>query len=425
MTLESIALVIFLLTYMLIMSEMVHKTVAALIGALLMIVYGVVEYNSIGNLIDFKTLTVAVGMMITVNVVKKSGLFEYLSIKAAKLTKGNPTKLMITMVLLATIVSTFFSNITSTLILGTLIVSLCKILDLDFIPYLLIISFTVNIAGILTPVSSLPNIMVSTAAGLSFGDFAINLFILVVLLLASAILFFKVVFKKEFSQKISAEEKKKLMALDENKEIKNKKLFKRSIIILSLIVVFFLIQDFTGIGNEAVAITGAILMLMLSSADPEEMISEVQWSTIAFFVGLFIVIGGIEHVGLLEKMSVMISNFISTEFSAISTILVGSMTTSSIVDNIPITAILIPIIENLNQILQVVGKTLFYPLIVGAALGGNITPIGSPSNVLAMGIAEKNKRKIDFGTFIKYGGSLTIIHIIISLAYFYVRLNFF
>ena len=145
MNIETTALVIFSLTYMLIMSEMVHKTVAALIGALLMVVYGVISYSSIGSLIDYKTLTVAVGMMITVNVVNKSGLFDYIAIKAAKLTKGDPLKLMIMVVLLSTVVSTFFSNITSTIVLGTLIVIICKILDLDFVPYLLIISPLKNI----------------------------------------------------------------------------------------------------------------------------------------------------------------------------------------------------------------------------------------------------------------------------------------
>ncbi len=425
MNIETIALVIFLLTYALIISEMVHKTVASLIGALLMVVYGVVDYNEIGSFIDYKTLTVAVGMMITVNVVKKSGLFEYIAIKTVKLTKGNPFNLMVAVVFLSTIVSTFFSNITTTLILGSLIVSVCSLLDLDFIPYLIITSFTVNIAGILTPVSSLPNMMVSTAAGLSFKDFASNLFMLVMLLLLSSIIFYKMLFKKELSKKITKEKEKNLLSLNEKKEIKSKKLFFRSILILSLIVVFFLIQEKTGIGNEAVAITGAILMLMLSSADPEEMISEVQWSTIAFFVGLFIVIGGVEKVGLLEKATIAISKIITGKFSAISTILIGSMSASSIVDNIPITAILLPIIKGLSHALNFAGKSLYYPLIVGAALGGNITPIGSPSNVLAIGIAEKNKKKIDFGKFVKIGGSLTIIHIIISLAYFYIKTIFF
>ncbi|MBN1502745.1 hypothetical protein JW930_04315 [Candidatus Woesearchaeota archaeon] len=418
MTPEIIALLIFTLTYLLFISELVHKTVAALIGAMLMVAYGILSYNEIGSTIDYKTLTVAIGMMITINVVKKSGLFEYLSIKAVKITKGNPTKLMVVIVLLSTLISTFFSNITSTLILGTLVISLCHMLDLDFVPYLVIIAISVNIAGLLTPISSLPNIMVSAAAGLSFGDFGLNLLLLGILLLASTIIFFMFFFRKTLTKRISREEIDRLKQLDENKEIKNKKLFTRSCIILGLIVFFFLIQDVTHIGNEAIAIAGAIIMLLLSSADPEEMLSQVQWSTIAFFIGLFIVIGGIEKVGLLDKISYLLAEHISSLLSAMFLILSGSAISSSIVDNIPVTAVLLPILKNLNSILNISGNFLFYPLIAGVAIGGNITPIASPANVIAVGLAEKNKKRISFGYFMKAGLFLSLLHMIISTLYF-------
>lgn len=417
---EKIALAIFVLTYLFFMSGMMHKTVAALIGALLMVVYGILEYPQIGHFIDYKTLTVAVGMMITINVVNKSGLFEYISIKAAKLTKGNPVKLMVAIVLLSVVVSTFFSNITSTIVLGTLIVSLCTLLDLDFIPYLLIIGFSVDIGGILTPVSSLPNIMVSTAAGLSFVDFGKNTFLLGVLLILSSILYFRVVFSKDLHKRTTKQERKDFLLLDEKHAIKDRKLFRNSIIILGLIVFFFLIQDITHIGNEAVAMAGAILMLLLSGADPEEMLSEVQWSTIAFFVGLFIVIGGVGHVGLLEKVSQFIAHHLSSQASAVFGILVVSTVASSLIDNIPFTALFIPIVKNLSTLLSITSSTLFYPLLVGAALGGNITPFGSPADVIAMGIAEKNNRKITFGQYVKIGGMLTLIHLLISAVYFYI-----
>ncbi len=415
-----LALIIFVLTYLLFMAGMVHKTVAALLGAMLMVVYGVLEYDTIGTYIDYKTLTVAVGMMITIAVVNKSGLFEYISIKAAKLTNGDPVKLMVMIVILSVVVSTFFSNITSTIVLGTLVVSLCALLELDFIPYLFAITLSVNIGGILTPVSSLPNMMISTAADLSFIDFGKNLLVLGIILIIVAIIYFRIIFRKEFGKRTTKLDRGYLQTLDENKEIKDKPLFIKSCIILFLIVVFFLIQDYTGVGNEGVAISGAILMLVLSGADPEEMLSEVQWSTIAFFVGLFIVVGGVEHVGLLEKVAHFMAERISGEISAVLSVLGGSAIASSIVDNIPVTAILIPIIKNLNSLLGIAGNTLYWPLVIGTAIGGNITPIASPANVLALGIAEKNRRKISWGQFIKIGGTLAIIHFIISAVYFYI-----
>ncbi|MBD3204678.1 hypothetical protein GF327_10385 [Candidatus Woesearchaeota archaeon] len=421
MTPETTALIIFALTYLLFISEMVNKTVAALLGAMLMVVYGIIDYDIVGTVIDYKTLTVAVGMMIIVNVVKKSGLFEYIAIKAAKMTKGDPFRLMIIIVILSVFISTFFSNITATIVLGTLIVSLCRRLDLEFVPYLFVISLSVNVGGILTPVSSLPNIMISTAAGFSFTDFFRNILVLGILLIFSTIVYFKFIFRKQFNKEITEEEKAKLLNFDETREIKDKKLFTRSIIILILILVFFLIQDFTGIGNEAIAITGAIVMLLLSSADPEEIFSQVQWSTIAFFVGLFIVIGGVEHVGLLETAAHIITRFISGKNSAIFTILGTSTIASSIVDNIPVTAILIPILKNMQGLMDL-SNSLFFPLVVGAGLGGNLTPIGSPSNVIAMGIAKKNNRKIKFMDFVKVGFGLTIIQLVISGVYFYLFL---
>lgn len=418
MTPTQIALLIFSLTYLLFMTKMVHKAVAALLGAMLMVAYGIVPYEEVGQVIDFKTLTVVVGMMITLNVIKGSGLFEYLAIKAAKITKGEPVQLMVMFVVLAVILPAFFSNVISILILGSLLYTICKKLHLDFKSYLLMVTLAVNIGGLLTPISSLPNIMISSVTGLGFSDFFKVMFPLGVILTIVSIIFFRFVFKKAFSEKISKSERGALMNLDENEEIKDHKLFIRSVIILIGIIVMFLAQDITGIGNEAVAIGGAIIMLLLSSKDPEQMISEVQWSTIAFFIGLFVVVGGVEHVGLLETASSFIAEYVHEPITAVLTIISSASFVSSVVDNIPVTAILLPIVKNLNVFLHLSSPALYFAIVTGAALGGNITPVGSPSGVIAMGIAEKYKKKIKFGEFMMIGGTLSIIHIVIAAIYF-------
>jgi len=422
---ETIVLAIFALTYLLIISEMVHKTVAALLGALLMMVYGVIEYGSIGSLIDFRILTVVLGIFITINVVEKSGLFEYLSIKALKLTKGNPVKLLFTLIFLGITISVIFTEIPTCIILGTLILKISKRININPIPYLITIAMVVDIGGLLTPISSLQNIMISSAIDIRFTEFTFFMLPLWLLLLFGSMFFFRLIFRKDLIHNITAEELDKLMKLDEREEIKSWKLFKRSCVILSLIIVFFFLQDITGIGSEVVAMTGAIVMLLLSSVNPDEVFAKIEWSVLAFFIGIFIVIGGVEKVGLLEKIALMISNYMHGPMSATTITIAVSAIISSFIDNIPVVAMLLPIAKSLTAMFGINNFILFFAIAAGTNIGGNITPIGSPSNVIILGLAEKEKKSISFAQFIKVGLLYTLMNMAITLAYFFVRINLF
>jgi Na+/H+ antiporter NhaD/arsenite permease-like protein len=419
----TIALAIFALTYLLIISEMVHKTVAALLGALLMIVYGLVDYNSIGSLIDFRTLTVVLGIFITINVVEISGLFEYISVKALKFTKGDPIKLLSVVIILAITISVIFTEIPTAIILGTLMIKICKRINLSPIPYLIAIAMVVDMGGLLTPISSLQNIMIASVVNIKFSYFTLFMLPLWIALLIGALFFFRFIFKKQLQHKLTKEELDRMMALDENAEIKNKKLFFRSLIILTLIVVFFFIQDYTGIGSEAVAMTGAILMLLLSSVNPDEVFAKIEWSILAFFIGLFIVIGGVEKAGWLEQVALMVSHHMHGTMSATVMTIFTSTFISSFIDNIPVVAMLIPIAQRLTEMFAVKGFLLFFAIAAGTNIGGNITPIGSPSNVIILGIAEKEKKPIRIAEFIKVGALYTLLNIIITLVYFFIRIT--
>ncbi len=423
MSLETITLAIFALTYLLIISEMIHETVAALIGALLMIVYGVVDYNAIGGLIDFKTLTVVLGIFIIVNVVDKSGLFEFLALKFLKLTKGDPFKLMYGVAFLGFVVSVFLTEIPTAIILGTIIIKICKKLNLTPIPYLMIIAVVVDIGGLLTPISSIQNIMITSAVGMKFSEFTFFMLPLWIIILIASFIFFRILFKNEFIQeKISKEELENLMKMDEREEVKSWKLFNRSLFILTLIIIFFFLQDITGIGIEAVAMTGAILMLLLSSANPDEIFSKVEWSVLAFFVGIFIVIGGVEKAGLLEQFTIFISGYMKSPLSAVFILMILTAIVSSIMNNIPLVAILIPIAKGLTTMFALENNILFFAIAAATCLGGNITPIGSASNVIILGMAEKEKTPIGFNKFIKIGTMYTVLTISVSLIYFFVRI---
>ncbi len=419
----TIAIAIFALTYLLIISEMVHKTVAALLGALLMIAYGLIDYGTIGSLIDFKTLTVVLGIFITINVVEISGLFEYISIKALKFTKGNPVKLMYVVIILAMTIPVVFTEIPTAIILGTLIIKICKRINLNPIPYLIAIAMVVDLGGILTPISSLQNIMISSAVNISFSYFTLFMLPLWLLLLACALFFFRFMFRQDLTHELTKGEIDMLMAMDENAEIKSKKLFYRSLIILTLIVVFFFIQDFTGIGSEAVAMSGAILMLLLSSVNPDEVFAKIEWSILAFFVGLFIVIGGVEKAGWLERIAVLISHHMQGPISATILTIFSSTFISSFIDNIPVVAMLIPIAKSLTELFAVKGFILFFAIAAGTNIGGNITPIGSPSNVIILGIAEKEKKPISIAQFMKVGLCYTLMNITLTLSYFFIRIS--
>ncbi|MEM3374785.1 MAG: SLC13 family permease [Candidatus Woesearchaeota archaeon] len=422
MNLETIALAIFVLTYLLIISEMIHETVAALIGALLMVIYRVVDYNTIGSLIDFKTLTVILGIFIIVNIVDKSGLFEFLALKLLKLTKGNPYKLLYGIAFLGFFISFIITEIPTTIILGTLIIKISKKLKISPIPYLIIIAMVVDIGGLLTPVSSIQNIMITTAVNIKFSEFTFFMLPLWLLIMISSMIFFRIYFRKDLSgEKITKEELQELLNLDEKEEIKDWKLFKRSAFLLTLIIIFFFLQDITGIGIDAVAITGAILMLLLSSANPDEILTKVEWSILAFFIGIFIVISGIEKVGLLAKFTAFISSYMHNTLSAILILMIITAFVSSIMNNIPLVALLIPIAKGITSTLGIQNNILFFGIATATCLGGNITPIGSPSNVLIIGMAQKEKHPISFNDFIKIGFRYTFLTLGIAFLYFAIR----
>ncbi len=400
---------------------MLNRTVAALLGALLMIGFGVLSYSDIGSVIDYKVLTLALGMMIVVNVVNQSGFFEYVSIKAIKFTKGDPIKILVILSLLALIFTAFLDNITTALILGSFIITACTILGLDFVPYLIAISIVINIGGILTPIASLPNMMVSSAAGFGFMSFTWYLLPLCIVLIVVTLTYLILRFRKDFAKRVRLTSKAELDSLEEGAVIKDKKLFVNSIVMLGAVILAFLFHEHFGWSLEVIALAGAIIMLLLSGASPEKVFTEVHWSTLAFLFGIFIIVGAVEKVGLLAMFSAKLASFIHVELGATLTMLVASTTATAFVNNIPVTAVFIPVARDLASSLAIDPTNLFYALVVAAGLGGNLTPIGSPSSIIASGLAERHGGSVSFVDFLEVGFFLTLIHLAIAVVYFVIR----
>lgn len=252
------------------------------------------------------------------------------------------------------------------------------------------------------------------------------MFPLWILIFFFTIIFFKIYFRNALkNETITKEELESLINLNEKDEVKDWKLFKRSSILLSIVIIFFFLQDITGIGIEAVAMTGAIIMLLLSSANPDEIFSKVEWSILAFFIGIFIVLGGVEKIGLLEKFTNFIFGYMHSSISAVIILLLATAMISSIMNNIPLVALLIPVAKSLTSLLNLESNILFYAISAATCIGGNITPIGSPSNVIIIGMAQKEKYPINFNDFIKVGSLYTLMGLIIAFLYFLIRINYF
>lgn len=416
---QIIAISIFLLVMIAIISEKVNRAVAAVAGALLMLIFNIVSFENGLKHIDFNTIGVLIGMMIFVSVVKNSGLFEYIAIFSAKKSKGDPWKIMLCFMVLTAILSAILDNVTTVLLIGPMTIVITQILKINPTPFLITQILASNIGGTSTLIGDPPNIMIGSAANLSFMDFVVNLGPIVIIILFATIICFKFVFKKHLV--VEAIYKEEILSLDENKAIKDKSLLIKSIIMMIFILLGFALHNIIHIESSVVALTGATIMIFIGKQDVDEIISSIEWSTIAFFGGLFIVVGGLVEVGIINFIAEYLINV--TKGHLIITMLVIlwlSAIISSFLDNIPFVATLIPLILTMQS--QGVDVTpIWWATSLGACLGGNGTLIGASANIVLSNIGQKNGYPITFKEYFKIGFPLMILSIIISTIYLVIR----
>ena len=412
---QIIAISIFLLVMIAIISEKVNRAVAAVAGALLMLIFNIVSFENGLKHIDFNTIGVLIGMMIFVSVVKNSGLFEYIAIFSAKKSKGDPWKIMLCFMVLTAILSAILDNVTTVLLIGPMTIVITQILKINPTPFLITQILASNIGGTSTLIGDPPNIMIGSAANLSFMDFVVNLGPIVIIILFATIICFKFVFKKHLV--VEAIYKEEILSLDENKAIKDKSLLIKSIIMMIFILLGFALHNIIHIESSVVALTGATIMIFIGKQDVDEILSSIEWSTIAFFGGLFIVVGGLVEVGIINFIAEYLINV--TKGHLIITMLVIlwlSAIISSFLDNIPFVATLIPLILTMQS--QGVDVTpIWWATSLGACLGGNGTLIGASANIVLSNIGQKNGYPITFKEYFKIGFPLMILSIIISTIY--------
>lgn len=413
------AATVFLLSYGLIISEKLHRTVVALMGAFFVLALGIVSQEIAIESIDFNTLGLLIGMMIIVGITRRTGVFEYLAIKAAKIAKGNPWLIMFFLAAITALTSALLDNVTTVLLMVPVTFSITRELELNPVPFLLTQIMSSNIGGTSTLIGDPPNIMIGSAAGLGFLDFIMNLIIPVALVFLVTMFLLKLIYRKELV--VEEALKSKMMDFHELEAIKDYALLKRSIFVLSLTILGFILHQFMHLESATIALGGAALLLLITREEPEDILLTIEWPTIFFFAGLFILVGGLEHVGIIEWVArksleatggaLKLTTFLILWLSAIA---------SAFIDNIPFVATMIPLIEKMGQLGGIENlKPLWWALSLGACLGGNGTLIGASANVIVAGLAEKQGYPISFKYFLKIAFPLMIISMLISSAYIY------
>ncbi|WP_030033441.1 ArsB/NhaD family transporter [Clostridium botulinum] len=408
--------IIFIIVYALIISEKVNRVVASLGGAAIMLILKLITQEKAFLKIDFNTIGLLVGMMIIVNITKRTGVFEYIAIKAAKFSKGNPIKILILFSVITAILSGLLDNVTTVLLIVPVTLVITKTLEIDPIPFLMCEIFASNIGGTATLIGDPPNLMIGSAAGLSFLDFVKNLAPVIIVILVVTLLGIRQLYKN--SMKTSEEDKKKIMALDESKAIRDMSLMKKCLTVLFLTLVGFLTHSYLGFESATIAIAGSAILLAISKIEPDEILQETEWGTIFFFIGLFIMTGVLEDVGIMEvlaqkTLSLTQGNLVMTGIF----VLWISAIASAFIDNIPFVATMIPLIKAMGTMGGMNIAPLWWALSLGACLGGNGTMIGASANLVVIGIAEKSGYKISFKDYFKLGFPVMLVSIIICTAY--------
>ena len=410
-----IAIIIFIIVLLCIVTEKVNRTLAAMAGAMAMVFFRILDSDAIASYIDFNTIGVLIGMMLVVSTVKKSGLFEFVAIYTAKLAKGNTAKILIGFALITAILSAILDNVTTVLLIGPMTLVITQILEINPVPFLVTEIIASNIGGTSTLIGDPPNIMIGSAAGLGFSDFVINLLPIVIVILAITLAILYFLFRGHLN--VDSSKTHAIMALDPFKAITNPALLYKSLGTILLILLGFIFHDRIGVSSSIVALTGATLILIIAGEDVEEIFSSVEWLTIGFFSALFVIVGGLEEVGVIEALaSYLIDATAGRPVIMVVVILWLSAIVSSFLDNIPFVATLIPLIITMGQN-GINIAPLWWAVSLGACLGGNGTLIGASANIVLVNIGNRHGHKISFGYYFKYGFPLMLLSIALSTIY--------
>jgi Na+/H+ antiporter NhaD/arsenite permease-like protein len=417
-----LAIGIFLVTYGLIVAEKIHRTIVAMLGGVLMVVLGIVDQESALHHIDFNTLGLLIGMMIIVSITAETGLFKYIAVISAKKAKGDPVRIMLALALITAVGSAFLDNVTTVLLMVPVTFSITRQLRVNPIPFLISQILACNVGGTATLIGDPPNIMIGSAVKeLTFMSFISNLAPIAAIILAAYLPVFVWLFRKRI--RTSDELKQTIMELDEKEVITDRKLLIKSLSVMGLTILGFFLHQALHLESATVALAGAFLLLLLTGEHAMEVaFTKVEWTTIFFFVGLFVLVSGLVETGVISKLAEQSIELTGGEPVAASMLILWlSAIASAFLDNIPFVATMIPMIQEMGNMGVANLEPLWWSLALGACLGGNGTLIGASANLIVAGLAGKEGYPIKFIAYMKIAFPLMLLSIVMSSVYIYVR----
>ena len=413
-----VSLTIFVVTFVLIISERVHRTVIGLLGAVTMVIAGIAldfyHPEEVVESLDFNTIGLLFGMMVIIAILEKTGFFQYLGILTAKKTKGNPWKLVVALGTLTTVLSLILDNVTTIILIVPITIIVAQMLKINPTPILMAEALLSDTGGVATLVGDPPNIMIGSAAGFSFNDFLVHSLPIVFVAWVATLITLRLIYRKEMRQE--PQNLDKLMQMNEKEAITDPVTMKKILWVLALVVVLFLFHHKLHLAPSMVALIGASLALLLVSPqkDPQKILEKVELSVLLFFGALFVIVGGLEHAGVLESLAHLITSGVEENLVMTAIIMMWSAAIlSAIVDNIPLTVAMIPIISYLGQ-QGVDVDILWWALVFGVGFGGNGSPIGSTANVIVVAKSEQTESPITFKTWFKAGAATMFVTLVVA-----------
>jgi len=418
----TIAVSVFFIVYAFIVWDKIDKAVVAVLGASSLMALGVLTQKQAILGIDFNTLGLLVGMMIIVGVCQKTGMFHYLAIKSAKFAKGEPWPILLYLAVLTAVFSAFLDAVTAVLLIAPITLLITDELQITPYPFLYSQILASNIGGTATLVGDPPNVMIGSSQGFTFTDFVINVAPVTVIILAATIAVFKIIYGKKLTA--SEEVKRRIMQFREADTITDPRLLKKCLAVLLLVIAGFIFHNPLGLDIATIALTGAGITMLISKETVHHSMERVQWTTIFFFMGLFVIVHGLVETGAISALAAKVVAFTEGKVSTTAyAVLWLSGIASAFVDNIPFVATMIPLIDNMEPHMggQIASLPVWWALSLGACLGGNGTLIGASPNVIVAGFASKSGSPIGFLKFMLFAFPLMLMSLLISHIYLYLR----
>jgi Na+/H+ antiporter NhaD/arsenite permease-like protein len=413
-----IGLAIFVVTYAAIATERLHKTIAALAGGVGMILLGIVSQDRAFEEIDLNVIFLLAGMMILAGIIRKTGVFGWIAVRAARFAGGDPYRILVVLSLITAVASALLDNVTTVVLVGPITLFLAARLGMNPFPFLMSEILASNIGGASTLIGDPPNILIGSAASLDFGAFLLNMAPLSVILLAIYLVAARWLFRGMLTA--DPDLRAGLLELNERDMITNPALLRSSLVVMGLTLVGFLFHGALHLEPATVALSGAVVLMVVARESPEEVLRDVEWPTLFFFIGLFMLVAGVIEIGLIDAVAGGIRALTGGALAGTSLLVLWlSAVLSGVIDNIPYTATMIPVVEDLAR--GQPNDALWWALAIGADLGGNATIIGASANVILAGMAEREGHPIGFGKFLRYGLPVTVGTMLIATVYVWLR----